>query len=311
MKVVITGGTGFIGQALSRALCERGDDVTVLTRSSHPTDPDSAKGAPRRARLAEWTPEHDGSWTRELEGADAVFHLAGAGVVDKSWTPDRLREIERSRVVPAEILARSIARSLSKPKVFVSGSAVGYYGMRADDTVCTEDTAPGTDELSRICVEWERAANPAAEAGVRVVHPRTGLVLGRGGGMLAKMLPAFKAYVGGPIGSGHQYMPWIHMEDVVRALLFAIDNEALTGPVNVVAPNPVTMDEFSKTLGCALHRPCLFRVPSFAAKLALGDRSRAVLTGQRALPAKLDRANFAFLFPTLRCALEDLFGEVS
>ncbi len=307
MKVVITGGTGFIGQALSRALTERGDDVTVLTRGVHSDVP----RAETRVRFAEWTPEHDGSWTRELDGADAVVHLAGAGVVDKSWTPERLREIERSRVVPADILARTMARSKDKPKVFISGSAVGYYGMRADDTPCIESTAPGTDELGRICVEWERAANPAADAGVRVVHPRTGLVLGRDGGMLAKMLPAFKAYVGGPIGSGHQYMPWIHMEDAVRALLFAIDSDTLSGPVNVVAPNPVTMDEFSQTLGCALHRPCLFRVPSFAAKLALGERSRAVLTGQRALPAKLDAANFAFLFPTIRCALEDLFGEAA
>lgn len=303
MKVVITGGTGFIGQALTRALSERGDDVTVLTRAARP-----AEG---RVRFADWTPEHDGGWTRELDGADAVFHLAGAGVLDSSWTPDRLREIERSRVVPADILARTIARSKSKPKVFVSGSAVGYYGMRDDDAACTESSPPGTDELGRICVNWEHAAAPATDAGVRVVHPRIGLVLGRGGGMLAKMLPAFKAYVGGPIGSGHQYMPWIHMEDAVRALLFAIDGNTLSGPVNVVAPNPVTMDEFSKTLSCALHRPCLFRVPSFAAKLALGDRSRAVLSGQRALPAKLDEANFAFLFPTLRCALEDLFGEAA
>lgn len=306
MKVVITGGTGFIGQALTGALSERGDDVTVLTRDpgSHPA-PAPGQGS---VRFASWTPEHDGSWTRELEGADAVIHLAGAGVLDSSWTPERLREIERSRVVPAEILARTLARSSRKPKVFVSGSAVGYYGMRDDDTACTESAPAGTDELGRICLHWEQAAAPAADAGIRVVHPRTGLVLGRGGGLLAKMLPAFKAFLGGPIGSGHQYMPWIHMEDAVRAILFAIDG-SLSGPVNVVAPNPVTMDEFSKTLSCTLHRPCLFRVPSFAAKLALGERSRAVLTGQRALPAKLDEQNFAFLFPTLRCALEDLFGE--
>lgn len=301
MKVVITGGTGFIGQALVHALSERGDDVTVLTRAARP-----AQG---RVTFAEWTPEHDGSWTRELDGADAVFHLAGAGVVDKNWTVDRLREIERSRVVPAQLLARHIANATVKPKVFVSGSAVGYYGMRDDDDPCTESTPPGNDELSRICVAWEEAANAAADAGVRVVHPRTGLVLGKGGGVLAKMLPAFKAFMGGPIGTGDQYMPWIHMEDVVRALLLAIDSDVLSGPVNVVAPNPVTMKEFSQDLGCALHRPSLFRVPCFAAKLALGERSRAVLTGQRALPAKLDAANFAFLFPTLRCALEDLVGE--
>ena len=301
MKVVITGGTGFIGQPLVRALAERGDDVTVLTRTAHPSE--------GRTRYAEWTPEHEGSWTRELDGADAIVHLAGAGVVDRSWTPERLREIQRSRVLPAGILARYIANATTKPKVFVSGSAVGYYGMREDSEPCTESSKAGDDELARICVAWENATSPAADAGVRVVLTRTGLVLGKGGGVLAKMLPAFKAYVGGPIGTGAQCMPWIHMEDQVRALLFAIDGDALRGPVNMVAPNPVTMEEFSQTLGCALNRPTMFRVPCFAAKLALGDRSRAVLTGQRALPAKLDDAKFAFLFPTLRCALEDLLGD--
>jgi uncharacterized protein (TIGR01777 family) len=258
-----------------------------------------------------WKPEEDGPWLDEVERADAIVNLAGAGVFDERWSPERLAEIERSRVTHTRILAERVARadSARRPKVIVSGSAVGYYGMRSDDEACTEEHPPGDDELARICVAWEAATEPARDVGVRVVRTRLGLVLGRGGGVIARMLPAFKAFCGGPIGKGTQQFSWIHLEDVVRALLFAIDTPALEGAVNVVAPEPVTMNEFAREMGCALSRPAVLRVPELAAKIALGDRSKALLTGQRALPKKLDDAGFAFLFPSVREALADIVGH--
>lgn len=309
-RVVISGGTGFIGRALVMSLCERGDDVVVLSRGrdagkSHlGAKPACCRGA-GKVELATWTPEKAGDWSRVVDGADAVIHLAGAGVLDEPWTDARKATLRSSRIRSTELLAEAIARAENKPRVFVSGSAVGYYGIRAGDRVLTEDSAAGDDFLARLVVDWEAAAAPAREAGVRVALPRIGLVVGRGGGMLEKMLPAFRAFVGGPVGTGEQYMGWIHLVDTVRALEYAMDTE-LVGPFNVTSPEPVTMDVFAKTLGDALGRPALFRVPEFAVKLALGARSEAVLHGQRALPKKLVDSGFAFVFPDLASALADI-----
>jgi uncharacterized protein (TIGR01777 family) len=258
-----------------------------------------------KVEIVAWTPEKSGDWSTIVDGADAVVHLAGAGIFDESWSPERREVLRTSRVRSTELLAQAIAGAPSKPRVFVSGSAVGYYGTAAGDRVLTEDAAAGDDFLGRLCKEWEAAADPAREAGVHVSHPRMGLVLGARGGMLAKMLPAFRAFVGGPVGSGAQYMAWIHQVDAVRALEHAMDT-ALDGPFNTTAPEPVTMDRFSRTLGEALGRPAVFRVPSFAVKLAFGDRAEAVLTGQRALPQRLMDAGFAFVFPDLESALADI-----
>jgi uncharacterized protein (TIGR01777 family) len=304
VRVLFTGGTGFVGTACVAALAERGDEVVVLTRGHGPS------AHPPRVSFVTWTPDEDGPWLDEIERADAVVNLAGAGVFDERWSKERLDELERSRVVHTRILAERIARAdaSKRPKVVVSGSAVGYYGMRSDDEPCTEQHPPGDDELARICIAWEAATKPASDAGVRVVRTRLGLVLGGGGGVIARMVPAFKAFCGGPIGKGTQQFSWIHVEDVVRAILFAVDTPALDGPVNVVAPQPVTMNEFAREMGCAMSRPALFRVPELAAKIALGDRSRALLTGQRVLPKKLDAAGFAFLFPSIREALADILA---
>ena len=311
MRVIISGGTGFIGRSLVMALTERGDDVVVLSRGSQEARrcglgprPACFRGS-GKVELVPWTPEKQGDWSRVVEGADAVVHLAGAGVFDEAWTPERRDVLRSSRIRSTELLAQAIARAERKPRVFVSGSAAGYYGTAAGDRVLTEADPPGDDFLARLCRDWEAAADPARESGVRVCHPRTGLVLGRHGGMLAKLIPAFRAFVGGPVGTGAQYMGWVHIVDAVRALEHAMDTE-LVGPFNVTAPEPVTMETFARFLGEALGRPSLFRVPSFAVKLAFGDRAEAVLTGQRAVPRRLMDAGFAFVFPELVSALADI-----
>jgi uncharacterized protein len=312
VRVVISGGTGFIGRSLVMAMTERGDDVVVLSRGSREMRhcgglgprPSCFRGS-GKVELVTWTPEKYGEWSRAVDGADAVVHLAGAGIFDEAWTPERRELLRSSRIRSTELLAQAIAGAERKPRVFVSGSAAGYYGTAAGDRVLTEDDPPGDDFLAQLCCGWEAAAAPAREAGVRVCHPRIGLVLGLRGGMLATMIPAFRAFLGGPLGTGAQYMAWVHIADAVRALEHAMDTE-LSGPFNVTAPEPVTMETFANVLGEALGRPALFRIPSFAVKLAFGDRAEAILTGQRAVPRRLDDSGFAFVFPEIRSALADL-----
>jgi uncharacterized protein (TIGR01777 family) len=314
LRVVISGGTGFIGRSLVRTLVERGDDVVVLSRGGHGGREGCGDGLGARPRccrgagtveLATWTPEKAGEWQKVVEGADAVVQLAGAALLDESWTPERKEVLRSSRIRSTELLAEAIAKAEKKPRVFVSGSAVGYYGIKRGAEILTEESAPGDDFLARLVVDWEASAAAAREAGVRVCHPRIGLVLGRHGGMLEKMLPAFKAYVGGPVGTGAQYMGWIHIDDTVRSLEHALDTD-LSGAFNVTAPDPITMDAFARALGEAMNRPALLRVPCFAVELALGARSEAVLNGQRAVPEVLSKRGFAFVFPEISSALADI-----
>jgi uncharacterized protein (TIGR01777 family) len=286
-RILLTGATGFIGRALAAALRARGNEVVEVSRRG-PVD-----------------------WDRvdtEVARADAVVHLAGEPIADGRWTPERLERIRSSRVDTTRQLARALAAAdAPASRVFISGSAVGIYGMRMDDVVCDESTPPGDDVLARIGVDWERAADPARDAGVRVAHPRTGIVLGRGGGALEKMRRPFELFTGGPLGSGRQWLSWIHLRDAVRALLFALDHAELSGPFDVVAPEPATMNDFAKALGHALGRPSLFRVPAFALRAALGDGvAELLLTGQRVVPRRLADAGFTFDFPRLDEALRDL-----
>jgi len=284
MRVLLTGGTGFIGSHLARALEARGDQVVVVSRRGPVT----------------W----DDVETR-VSTVDAVVHLAGEPIADARWTPERLERIRASRVDTTRRLARAIAAASTKPQVLVSGSAVGVYGMRNDDVVCRESTPPGDDVLARMVVDWEAAAGPAREAGVRVAHPRTGIVLGPGGA-LSRMVGPYRLFVGGPIGSGKQWVSWIHLHDEVSALLFLVDRE-IQGPVNLVAPEPVTMAQLSSAMGRALHRPSLMRVPGFALKVAVGSGvAQLLLTGQRVVPAALQAAGFSFAFPRIDEALRDL-----
>lgn len=288
-RVLITGGTGFVGRVLVDALRKRGDEPIVVSRRAEPP----AVG---------WD-----AIERDMDRADAVVHLAGEAIAEGRWTAKRLEDIRSSRVESTERIARAIGGASHKPRVFVSGSAVGIYGMRDDDKELDESDPPAEDVLARIVAAWEAAAEAARSAGVRVVHPRTGVVLGRGGGALPRMARPFKWFVGGPIGSGRQWVSWVHVRDVVRALLFAIDREALVGPVNVVAPTPVTMEALARCIARTLHRPAWMRAPAFALRLALGEGlAQMLLTGQRVLPRKLLDAGFVFDFPGIEEACADL-----
>lgn len=308
MRVIVSGGTGFVGRALVHALMGRGDEPVVLTRGEPRAFAHACRecGPGSKAELARWTPEEPGEWQRLVDGADAVVHLAGASVADARWTPERMEAIRASRVRSTELLARAVAEAKNKPRVFVSMSGTGYYGTKTGDRLVTEESPSGDDFLAGVCRDWEGAAAPARDAGVRVCHPRLGIVLGRGGGMLGRMLPMFRAFVGGPIGDGTQYVPWVHMRDVVRAIEAMLDRDDLAGAYNLTAPEPVTMNAFADALGAALRRPSVLRVPSFAVKVALGEVAEVVLTGQRAVPRRLVDAGFAFVFPDIASALADL-----
>jgi uncharacterized protein (TIGR01777 family) len=254
-----------------------------------------------------WTPERAGDWGRNLEGADALVHLAGAGVFDTRWSDERLALIRSSRVESTRVLAETLAQLSAPPPVWVSGSAIGYYGMREDDVELDENATPGHDVLARICVDWEAATAKASAHGVRVAHARIGLALGADGGALEPLLLAFRSFIGGPLGSGKQWFSWVHVDDVVRAILFAIGDKTLSGPFNITAPNPVTMNTLARELGSSLHRPSIFRVPSFALKLTMGSgRAQALLTGQRVLPKVLTSHGFAFDHTELRGALANI-----
>lgn len=288
MRILLTGGTGFIGARLAAALEKRGDSVVVVSRR------------PSGGASVGWDAVES-----EVERADAVLHLAGEPVAGARWTPERLERIRSSRVDTTALLARAIASASHKPQVFVSASAIGVYGMRRDDVVCDEQTSPGDDVLARVCVAWEAAADEARAAGVRVVHPRIGVVLGPGGA-LAKMVGAFRWFVGGPVGDGTQWTSWIHVDDAVRALLLLVDTGTLSGPVNLVAPAPATMNDLAHAIGRALGRPSVMRVPAFALRLAVGKGlAELLLTGQRVAPRRLEEAGFAFAFPSLDGALAD------
>ncbi len=302
MRVVITGGTGFVGRNVASLLAARGDDVTVLTRDG--------SGKPEaRVRFGVWTPSAAGDWQRTLEDADAVVSLQGAGVMDERWTAARVALLRKSRVDSTRLIAEAIARA-PKKATLVSASAVGVYGMRMDGEILDERGAHGQDVLAEICEAWEGAAALAREAGARIAMARIGMVLGPGGGALAKLLPPFRAFVGGPLGAGSQWISWVHVEDVVRAIAFAIDTPTFAGPFNLTAPNPVTMNELARAVGHSLRRPARMRVPAVALRAALGARAEAILTGQRAIPRHLLDSGFTFAFPRLDEALADILSGV-
>lgn len=293
-RVLVSGATGFIGAALVRRLTREGIAVRRLVRRAPAAGSDDRQWDPSRGVIA----------PHALDEVDAVVHLAGERI-DQRWRESVKRELRESRIRSTELLARAIASAPVPPRVLVSGSAIGVYGDRGDELL-DERSAPGDDFLARLCVEWEAAARPAIDAGVRVVHPRTGIVLGAHGGALARMLPPFRLGVGGPTGAGRQWMSWIALSDMVEALLFALRTESLAGPANCVAPEPVRNADFARTLGRVLHRPAVLPTPKLALTLLFGREmvDATLLASQRATPRALLDAGFAFAHPRLEDALQ-------
>lgn len=299
MDVVVSGASGLIGSALCRSLRSDGHRVIELVRRPTDGEPDAVEWDPMGGRLD----------PAQLEGVDAVVHLAGAGIGDKRWSEARKREVLESRTKGTTLLAEALASLDRKPAVLVSGSAVGYYGHRGDDLV-TEDTLPGPTFISRICVEWEAAAEPATAAGIRTALIRTGIVLAPKGGAFGKLIPLFKLGLGGKMGGGREWWSWISLDDEVRAIRFLIDNE-VHGPVNLTAPNPARNVDITRALGEVLHRPTFLTVPSFGPKLLLGSElaDSLLFMSQRVSPTVLLGHGFEFQHPQLEGALRDVLGR--
>ena len=297
MKVTVTGATGTIGQALVRELRERGDEVTALSRNAERAVSSLGVEAKAWKEPKEQTPPLDG-----IRGRDAVVHMLGETAAQR-WTDDAKREIRDSRIYSTRRLVDALAElsPQERPGVLVSQSATGLYGPRGDERL-TEEAPAGDDFLAQVVRDWEAEAQKAAELGLRVVLTRTGVVLAREGGALEKMLPFFKLGIGGPVGGGKQYVPWVHLDDVVGALVACIDGD-LSGPVNVTAPEPVTNKELSKTLGKVLRRPAFAPVPGLAVRVLYGEMAMIVTTGQRVMPARLEASGYGFRRPNLEAAL--------
>jgi uncharacterized protein (TIGR01777 family) len=293
--IVLAGGSGFLGRALHHRLTRGGHRVVTLTRRPR-------GGA---AEQIAWQPDGSvGPWAATLDGAQAVVNLAGEGIADRRWNAARKRALRDSRVLPTRSLVSAMLAASHPPPMLLQGSAVGYYGPHGDEVV-TEETPAGSDFLGALCAEWERAADPAT-ARTRVVWLRTGLVLHPDGGALGSMLPPFRLGLGGRLGSGRQYMPWIHLDDWVSLVVWAITTAEARGALNATAPNPVTNAEFTRALASAIHRPAVVPVPGFALRILIGEFADSLLTGQRAIPARAEAMGFRFRFAALDDALRAL-----
>ena len=293
MKLLIAGGTGFIGGALCRALVQHGHELIVLSRQPE-----------RRASHGGITilPWETSAWQQKAVGCDGIINLAGESLAEKRWIPQQKRLIRDSRLEVTRRLVSAMAERPAKPAVLINASAVGYYGARGDEPL-TEAEPPGHGFLAELCQAWEAEARRAEALGVRVVRLRIGLVLGPGGGALAKMVPPFRLFVGGPLGSGRQWVSWIHRDDVIGLIEWALKTPAVTGAVNATAPSPVTMRELCRSLGQALHRPSWAPVPAVVLRVLLGEMADLLLTGQRVLPAVANQLGYRFRYPELAGAL--------
>lgn len=300
MKVLISGANGLIGSALSKSLEADGHEILLLTRST-----------PRTSLEVQWQPEENVFAPEERDkilGIEAAIHLAGEPIIGR-WSSAKKARIYNSRVTSTQLLSETLAQLPQLPRVFLCASAVGYYGS-CGDKILTEDSAPGDDFLAGVCRDWESAAAAARNAGIRVVHSRFGIVLSKNGGALQKMLLPFKMGLGGPLGSGNQYMSWITLPDTVQAMRFALENDAVSGALNFVAPEPVTNRAFTRALGRAVRRPAVLPLPAFALRLALGKQAanETMLASVRAIPEKLTSHGFQFQHPQLETALRQLLA---
>ena len=305
MHIVITGGTGLLGQALIARLVPDGHTFTVFTRT-----PDDRRGLPPQARLAAWTPTEPNALARYLREADAVVNLMGENIAAKRWSKARKQALHASRVENSRALAAALRLAQPRPKVLLQASAVGYYGHRGDQYI-DEHTPPGDDFLAHLAVEWENSTASVEALGVRRVILRTGVVLSTQGGALPRLLLPIRLGVGGPLGSGKQWMPWIHIADHVEAMAFLIRNTKAEGAFNLTAPQPATNAELVRAIARRLHRPAFLPVPAPALRLLLGEMSTVLLASQRALPNRLLQAGYTFRFPTLESALDDLLAPTN
>jgi len=300
MKVLITGGLGFVGTQLSERLLEKGHGVTIVDHSLH-----RHSRTPRAAKYVSADTTVPGPWQEELGRQDAVVNLAGASIFSR-WNEKTKKLLYDTRILTTRHVVEGLTGNPNT--LLCSTSAVGYYGFCGDEELA-EEAPPGDDFLASLCVDWEKEAQKASAKGCRVVITRFGIVLGKTGGALGQMIPAFKRFVGGPLGSGKQWFSWIHMEDLLRAFLFVMDTKEITGPVNFCAPNPVRNRDLAKALGKVLSRPSFVKTPGFALRLAMGEFGSVLLEGQRVLPAKLLSHGFTFQYPEITEALQEAVGD--
>ena len=304
MRVLVTGGTGFVGRRLVARLAGRGDDVVVLSR-----DPGKVEAGLRAGRILAWDPMAGPPRPDALNGVEAAVNLLGESIAGGRWTEEKKRRIRDSRLLGTRNLVAGLAACSPQPRVLVSGSAIGWYGPRGDEEL-DESSSRGEGFLADLARDWEAETERASAAGIRVVLLRIGVVLGREGGALKSMLPPFRFGLGGPVGTGRQWMSWIHVDDLCGLILHALDTAALEGPVNAAAPEPVRNREFARLLGATLRRPALLPAPSFALRLLFGEMADAVLlTGQRVLPGRARGTGFRFGYPRLDEALAQILGR--
>jgi uncharacterized protein (TIGR01777 family) len=300
MKVVIAGGTGFLGRALVAALAARQHDAVVLTRRADPPG--------HAAKFVRWNPDGSaaGEWLRAVDGADAVVNLAGEGIADRRWTQSRKQALRESRILATRSLVSAVRTAAKRPSVFVQGSAVGYYGL-SDEATLDESYPPGQDFLGQLAVAWEAEAHPVAALGCRLVFMRSGVVLAKHGGALPKMRRPFLFFVGGPVASGRQYLSWIHLDDWTAIIIWAIEHESVSGVFNATSPAPVTNADFSRAIGRAARRPSWIPVPGFAMRLLFGEMGDTMLVhGQRVVPRRAVEQGFEFRHPDIDAALRHL-----
>jgi uncharacterized protein (TIGR01777 family) len=310
MLLVIAGGTGFLGGPLAETYAEEGHDVRVLSRGlpAGETRHESGTGVPGISRVG-WQPDGQaGPWAGCISGADAVINLAGASIGGKRWTPPRKAELRDSRLLATRSLVAAIKQAPIPPRVFVSSSAVGYYGAAGDEPK-TESAPAGTDFLAQLCEDWEAEARKGARAGTRLAIIRTGIVIEKSGGALAQMITPFRFFAGGPMGSGRQYLSWVHRLDWTEMVRWIVQTAEADGTFNVTAPHPVTNREFARALARSLKRPALVRAPAVALKMVLGEFANSVLTGQRALPAHAQALGYHFRYPEIDIAFRGIFGD--
>jgi uncharacterized protein (TIGR01777 family) len=299
MKVAITGATGFVGSRLVEQLQERGDQPLILTRNR-----DAGLKAFPNLEVVTYTPTKSGDWQEVISGCDAVVHLAGEPIAESRWTAKQKQEIINSRQLGTQKIIEAIKKANPKPKVLVNASAIGFYGT-SETASFDETSASGSDFLAEVCQKWEAEAQKVKDLGVRLVILRFGIVLGNGGA-LAKMIPPFKLFAGGPLGTGKQWFSWIHRDDLVNLIIEALTRSDLEGVLNATAPNPVRMSELCQTLGDVLSRPSWLPVPSFALEALLGEGAQIVLEGQQVLPKRAISSGFKYQYPTLKQALAEI-----